>query len=139
MWRGDHHSVRCQLVDSRATARRVRSTAGLYQHSARTSPCASPLLLLFRFLLSFLVAVSGPAGALLRRKPTGVEVVDSVLHLEANGTRPPQEAVLAALRSGAGAGSPGWCAGGPGRCACRRCPSQSVHRLCAVWSRTDTG
>src|SRR5439155_1581172 len=36
---------------------------------------------------------------------------------------------------GAGANSADRRAGGPGRCACRRCPSQSVHRLYVIWSR----
>jgi len=43
--------------------------------------------------------------------------------------------MLAPLRSGAGASSADRRAGGPGRCACRRCPSQSVHRLYVIWSR----
>lgn len=93
------------------------------------------LLLLFRFFLRILFGVPGPAGTLFGREPAGVQIVDGLLHLETDGAGPPQEAVLAALRSGAGASSADRRAGGPGRCACRRCPSQSVHRLCEVWSR----
>src|SRR5207249_11288374 len=126
----------CRPRDSRTTAPRGRVTARLPVRPATTSPWAAPLLLLFRFLLRILVAAPRPAGTLLRSKPTGVEVVDSLLHLETDGTGPPQEAMLAPLRSGAGASSADRRAGGPGRCACRRCPSQiRSPPLCHLVSR----
>src|SRR5438876_11711284 len=85
---GDRPFGQCRPRDSRTTAPRGRVTARLPVRPATTSPWAAPLLLLFRFLLRILVAAPRPAGTLLRSKPTGVEVVDSLLHLETDGTGP---------------------------------------------------
>src|SRR5207247_8530349 len=113
----------------RTTAPRARATAKLPVHPATTSSWSAPLLLLFRFLLRIVLAAPRPAGTLLRSKPTGVEVVDRLLHLGTDGTGPPQGPVLAALRAGAGANSADRRAAGPDRCALRRWPSQSRHRV----------
>src|SRR5207244_11894783 len=120
----------CPARASTPTATPRRVPARLRVRPTTTSPWAAPLLLLFRFLLRILVAAPRPAGTLLRSKPTGVEVVDSLLHLETDGTGPPQEAMLAPLRRGAGASSRARRAGGPGGGARRGVLSVLRVRLC---------